>query len=366
MLLLGLAVYAASLVLALALTPWVRAVARRRGFVDEPGPRKIHDAPVPLGGGIAVAAAVLLPLLAGLACAKALDLAGRPSWVPAEALANLPGALSKAPQLLIIAAGAAVLFAAGLVDDLRDVGWGWKLLLQVGVAAATVAGGVKLSLFMDDGPAWTRGLASVATVLWIVGITNAFNFLDNMDGLSTGVAAIASLSFLAVAVMTGQDFIALFLAAILGACVGFLPYNFSPASIYLGDAGSTVVGYLLSVLTVLFTFYREEYPLFAVLVPVAVLAVPVFDTAVVVWIRLREGRSPFRGDNSHLSHRLVALGLSRPAAVLTIWLLTLVTGVSAVLLYQVQTLGAVLVAVQVVLVLAIVVILETAGRRRQA
>lgn len=365
MLLLGLLVYAASLLLALALTPWVRSAARRRGFLDAPGPRKIHDAPVPLGGGIAVAVAVLLPLLGGLACAKAIDVAGRPSWVPADLLLHLPGALSKAPQLLVIAVGTLVLFAAGLVDDLRDLAWGWKLLVQVGVGVGTVAAGVRLSLFMEGGPAWTDLVASTLTVLWIVGITNAFNFLDNMDGLSVGVAAVSSLAFLAVAVLTGQDFIALFLAALLGACVGFLPYNFSPASIYLGDAGSMVIGYLLASLTVLFTFYGEGYPLFAVLVPLAVLAVPLFDTIVVIWIRLREGRSPFRGDNSHLSHRLVALGLSRSAAVLTIWLLTLVTGVAAVLLYQVQTLGAVLVAAQVVLLLAIVVILETAGRRRQ-
>lgn len=310
-------------------------------------------------------AAVLLPLLGGLACAKAIDLAGRPTWVPAEALKHLPGALSKAPQLIVIAVGALVLFAAGLVDDLRELAWGWKLLLQVGVAAGTVAAGVRLSLFMEEGPAWTHAVAAVVTVLWMVGVTNAFNFLDNMDGLSIGVAIVCSVSFLVVAVLTGQDFIALFLAALLGACVGFLPYNFSPASVFLGDAGSTVIGFLLASLTVLFTFYSEGYPLFAVLVPLIVLAVPLFDTVTVIWIRVREGRSPFRGDNSHLSHRLVALGLSRPAAVLTIWLLTLVTGVSAVLLYQVQALGAALVAAQVVLVLAIVVILETSGRRRQ-
>ncbi len=365
MLFVGLAVYAASLVLALALTPWVRVRARRAGFVDEPGPRKIHEAPVPLGGGIAVAAAALLPLLGGLAAAAILSRGARPAWVPEQVFVNIPGALSKGPQLVAIAVGALLLFGIGLLDDLRDLGWGWKFLVQIGVAVGTVASGVRLSLFMEQGPSWVHHVAALVTVLWIVGITNAFNFLDNMDGLTTGVAAVASLAFLAVAVMTGQDFIALFLAAILGACVGFLPYNLAPASIYLGDSGALVIGYLLSALTVLFTFYREGYPLFAILVPLVVLAVPLFDTITVIWIRLREGRSPFRGDNSHLSHRLVALGLSRPAAVTTIWLLTLVTGVSAVLLYQVQALGAVLVLVQVVLVLSLVVVLESAGRRRQ-
>src|SRR5262249_27379499 len=159
------------------------------------------------------------------------------------------------------------------------------------------------------------------------------NLLDHMDGLSGGVAFLSGAAFLVVAIQTGQTLIAAMLVPLLAACLGFLCFNFPPAKIFLGDAGSLFVGFWLSCLTISFTFYESRYPFYTSLVPLAVLAVPLFDTAVVVLIRLFNHKPIFEGDTNHLAHRLTALGMSRKGAVLTVYALTLTAGFSAVLLY---------------------------------
>src|SRR5439155_4007557 len=169
----------------------------------------------------------------------------------------------------------------------------------------------------------------VVTICWIVAITNAFNFLDNMDGLSAGVAAVATTAFLITALSIGQWFVAASLALLLGALLGFLCFNFPPARIFMGDSGSLVIGFLLGVLTVRTTFLPPEKQWaagwYAVFAPVIVLAVPLYDLAVVSLIRLMRGKSPFVGDTNHFSHRLVARGMSRRTAVLCLYLITAAT-----------------------------------------
>ena len=194
-------------------------------------------------------------------------------------------------------------------------------------------------------------------------MTNAFNLLDHMDGLSSGVAFLSGAAFLIVAIQTGQAAIGSLLVPLLGACAGFLLFNFPPARIFLGDAGSLFIGFWLSCLTISFTFYDAHYALYTYFVPVAVLAVPLFDTGSVVLIRLLGRRPVFEGDTNHVAHRLTRLGMSRRLAVLTIYALTLFAGVSAVLLYHVrQTAGAMLILVQLLLTFGIMTILEVAGR----
>lgn len=312
--------------LALLLTPLVRAAARRCGFMDQPGPRKIHTVPIPYGGGLAVAAAVL-----GLA----------------------------APLSPRLALGSSAILLLGLVDDRFKLSPRIKLLGQTLVAGGMVWSGLRLELF-DAAP----GLGAILTVLWIVGVTNAFNLLDHMDGLSSGVAALAGGAFLAIAIQTGQPQVALLLSPLVGACLAFLVFNFAPAKIFLGDAGSLFIGFWLACLTVQFTFYDSHYPLYTYLVPLAVLAVPLYDTAGVLLIRLIQRRPLFQGDTSHLAHRLVALGLSRRQAVFTVYALTLFTGLSAALLYHVRETGAFLVLGQILLTFGLIAVLEIAGRRR--
>lgn len=326
-----------SLAAALVLAPLAARLARRIGFLDAPGPRKIHAEPVPYGGGVAVALAFLGAL--------GIDVAlGRPS-LPLRSLA-------------VFGAGSILVLILGLVDDRRRLSARAKLAVQALIAVGVASSGERLEVF-DLGP-WSGG---ALTVLWILAVTNAFNLLDHMDGLCAGTASIAALCFLAVALQTGQPGIAGTLAPLLGACLGFLAWNFPPAKLFLGDAGSLFIGFWMACLTVSFTFYdRAHYALYTYLVPVAVLAVPLFDTLGVIVIRLLRRKPLFQGDTNHLAHRLVALGMSRRRAVLAVYALTLYAGLSAVLLYQVRQEGALVVLALLALTFGLMTLLEVSGR----
>jgi UDP-GlcNAc:undecaprenyl-phosphate GlcNAc-1-phosphate transferase len=333
--------FAASFASTVVLLPLMIRLARKVGFLDHPGPRKIHTAPIPYGGGIIVAAAVLVASL----------IASRHGLPPAP----------KAFPFGIYALGSLVILVLGLVDDRRKLSAGFKLFVQAIVAAGVAVGGERLKMF--DIP---FALSVAVTVLWILAVTNAFNLLDHMDGLSSGVALLAGSAFLAVALQTGQPLIAAMIVPLLGACAGFLLFNFPPAKIFLGDAGSLFIGFWLSCLTVSFTFYVRgdaKYELYTYFVPLAILAVPLFDTSSVVIIRLLRRKPIFEGDNNHLAHRLTALGMSRRGAVLTVYALTLTAGLSSVMLYHVTQTGALLILVQLLLTFGIITLLETAGRR---
>jgi UDP-GlcNAc:undecaprenyl-phosphate GlcNAc-1-phosphate transferase len=287
--------------------------------------------------------------------------------LPAFVAPHLSGLWHQSGRLWVLLAGGTVLMLLGLADDRRGLDWRLRLAVQTAVAVALVCLGWRLSLFLDV--PWLTGALSV---LWIVGLVNSFNMLDNMDGLSAGVAAIAA-AMLAVVMLTTprpdnnqpQLFVAGLLLVIVGSLLGFLWHNRPPARLFMGDAGSYLVGYLLAVATLTATFAGGHLPKHAILAPLCVLAVPLYDTASVVWIRLRSGRSPFVGDKSHFSHRLVELGMTRPQAVLTIYLTTATCGLGALLLHQVDAAGAVVVLLLVACILLIVAILETVGRRRQ-
>jgi UDP-GlcNAc:undecaprenyl-phosphate GlcNAc-1-phosphate transferase len=237
------------------------------------------------------------------------------------------------------------------------------------VAAAVVFGkSWKLTFFVD-----IPVLTNLLSVIWIVGLINSFNMLDNMDGLSAGVATIAA-AMLAAVLLVAPDpenhgpqlFVAGFLLVLVGSLVGFLWHNRPPARLFMGDAGSYLIGFLIAVTAMLGTFAGGSLPRHAVLAPLCVLAVPLYDTISVVCIRLRAGRSPFEGDKNHFSHRLVDLGLTKPQAVLTIYLTTAACGLTALVLHQVNTAGAITIVLSIVCLLAVIAILETTARRKVA
>ncbi|MCD6405732.1 MAG: undecaprenyl/decaprenyl-phosphate alpha-N-acetylglucosaminyl 1-phosphate transferase, partial [Planctomycetes bacterium] len=237
-----------------------------------------------------------------------------------------------------------------------------KLSAQILVALILVASGVSITLFLP----W-KAAGWILTVGWIVFITNAFNLLDNMDGLAAGVAFIIAVIFFAVALTTGQMFIALFLAVFAGAVLGFLVFNFPPARIFMGDTGSYVLGYFLGVAAVVFTFVPEgtiKASVLPLVLPFLLFAVPLYDTVSVIVIRLREGRHPFEADKRHFSHRLVDLGMKRREAVLTIYAATLVTAFPALYLYELNTLALAGAVIQAFLVLSLIAVLEHAGARK--
>jgi len=267
----------------------------------------------------------------------------------------------RSTQLVVILVGGALLHVLGLVDDKRPMPATLKLGVIVVVAVLTASiGRVRLAEFAS-GP-----ISIVLTTIWFVVIVNAFNFLDNMDGLSAGVAAIG-LFFLAVCgLMAGQVHVPALASVCLGAVLGFLVFNFPPARIFMGDAGSLVVGYLIANVSVLTTYFQSGWAgtrPYALAMPLVILAIPLYDFASVVLIRLGEGRNPMKGDQRHFSHRLVERGLGRRFAVLTIYLATATTGLAATLLPGSDLRQTITIGVMVLMVLAIIAILEAPLRK---
>lgn len=345
--------FACPCALSAAATYVVRAWAMKHGFVDTPAGHKQHAQPVALGGGVALLVATCAPLLIGCGVVWLTDAPA--AWWPQVVRTHAEGIAAKAPMVLAVVAGAVVLHVVGLIDDRRALGPWVKLSVQFAVAAF-IAGpiGIRAVEFLP------APVSFAVTVFWIVLITNAFNFLDNMDGLSAGVAAVAAAIFATASLGAGQVFVPIMAFVAAGALAGFLPFNFSPASIFMGDAGSLVVGYLMAVITILVTFYDRAHALspLGVLVPLLVLAVPLYDVASVVTLRMRVGKSPLRGDHRHFSHRLVRRGMTPRGAVLTIYLATAATGLSAVVVPRVPWPSAVLLLVQCACVVLIIAILE--------
>jgi UDP-GlcNAc:undecaprenyl-phosphate GlcNAc-1-phosphate transferase len=244
-------------------------------------------------------------------------------FVDAEALPLLVhGLKARALELGAIFAGAVGMLLVGVLDDKRELRPAAKFLGQFLVASLVALAGVRVTLFVPS------ALFSYAvTILWILTVINAFNFMDNMNGLCAGLGAIAAFQFAAIAGVAGQYLVALLAALACGALAGFLPYNFPRARSFLGDAGSHLVGYLLAVLAILPHFHTPEQPrAWAVLSPLLVLAVPLTDLVRVVLVRWRIGKPFYVGDTNHLSHRLVQRGLSRTQAVLLLWLVALILG----------------------------------------
>jgi len=319
-----LAFGSAFLVSLLVLPLWMR-VCLRIGLVDDPGDRKIHSEPIPLAGGVSVMTGMAVP---ALAAALALYLhqpsPGHPN-VPPESQPGellLYGLNRRGIELVAIFVGALGMLLLGVWDDLRELRPQVKFAGQLGIALLVAAAGVRITLFVHS-----LAFSYLISVLWTLTVINAFNFMDNMNGLCAGLGAIGSFCIALVAALAGQYLVALIAFLACGALLGFLPHNFPRARAFLGDAGSHLVGYLLAVLAILPHFYTHKHPrVLAVLSPLVILAIPLVDLVRVVWIRFRLGRPFYLGDNNHLSHRLVAAGMSRPGAVAWIWLAAAIAG----------------------------------------
>jgi len=307
---------------ALLSMPIWRRLCIRTGHVDDPGHRKIHDRPIALAGGLGALTGFLAPIMAGLAVIG-LNL------LPANALDSLEyGFGARKWQLVAIVGGAIGMVVLGWLDDRHELSPAVKFGGQLLLTAAVAASGVRITLFVPS-----LIFSYAITLLWMLTLINALNFMDNMNGLCAGIGAIAAGWIATIGMGNGQYLVALLALAIGGALLGFLPYNYPRASSFLGDAGSHLVGYLLAVLAILPHFYTEESPnRLAVISPLLILGVPLIDLAWVVIIRWRLGKPFWIGDTNHLSHRLNRRGFSRPVTVLLLWVAGLVLGGLAFLL----------------------------------
>ncbi|MCD6416466.1 MAG: undecaprenyl/decaprenyl-phosphate alpha-N-acetylglucosaminyl 1-phosphate transferase [Planctomycetes bacterium] len=350
-------VFAASAVLVLT----VRRYARKWGVMDHPGGRKIHPNAVALGGGVAIFLASAIPLfLVGAAC-RALVAWPDLLSIPPALHRYVQGAASQFSLLCYILAGGLAIAVLGLWDDLKGLNPPLKLLGQFIIAGGIAAvPGVRITIFV--GIAWVHILV---TAVWIVALINGFNLLDNMDGQCGLVAFLTGGALLALALQTGQMFIAGLLLVLMGAVLGFLVFNFPPASIFMGDSGSMYVGYVLAVATILTSFLtsRQVNPFFPLLVPLVIFAIPLYDTASVILIRLHKGHPLMQGDRNHLAHRLLRLGLSERMVLLAIGLMVLATAPGATIPYGSSTWQVFVPAIQAAAVLCVIVILEVASVR---
>jgi len=351
---------AGSFVLSAALTAATKKLALRAGFVAHPAADRYHRSVIPLGGGIAIFGALSTVILAAIVVVKFLAAPGRLGWLAERTTINPGDFLARMNELLVIWLSVLALFVLGLWDDKKRLGPFFKLAVQFAVAIIAAAfGEIRVEFFLES-----KAVTSVLSAVWIVLIINAFNFLDNMDGASAGIAVIVSSILFAAAAFSGQILVGGLAIVFVGTLLGFLVFNFPPATIFMGDAGSLVVGFFVALLSLRTTYYHEAqsgawYP---VLMPLVVMAVPLYDFISVTLLRLSQGKSPFVGDTQHFSHRLKRHGLTDTQTVLVLYLATLCTGLGATFLYQVNRVGAVLIFIQTILVLAIIALFETRSR----
>lgn len=345
--LLAIAVAAA---VAFGATPIVKTFATRVGAIDVPDhKRRIHDHPIPRMGGMAIFLGFIISVL-------------------------LFVRIDAPVQGILI--GAVIIVATGVVDDIIQMKWYIKLLAQVLAAVIAIAHGVVIQGFMNPNvfspheTLVTIGILSIPiTLFWIVGITNAVNLIDGLDGLACGVSAISSVTMLAAALMVAEPNVALILAALAGGCLGFIPYNLNPAKIFMGDTGALLLGYVLATVSILGLF--KFYAVMTFLVPVLALALPLFDTLFAIVRRLLRGQNPMTPDRGHLHHRLIDHGLSQKQAVAVLYSLSAMLGLTAVVICTTGKLRMLLLIVDLVIAAAVgIFVYETiehpAAAKRQA
>lgn len=325
------------------LTPVMRLVALKLRIVDVPGGRKIHEKPTPLLGGVAIVVAFSVALLANMILGK---------------------------DVVLLLCGGIVVALMGLVDDWRGVSARLKLFVQILVVLVLIQSGIVLNLFPHT--MWGYWLNVLFTILWIIGITNAMNFIDGMDGLASGIAAIMAMFMGMVAFQTDQHFMGWIAVAMMGSCLGFLPFNFGlkrPASIYLGDAGSTFIGFMLATLAIMGD-WADNSRIVSFSAPVLIFWILIYDMAYTTIERIVTGKVKNLKEwidyvgTDHIHHRLYNLLGDKRKAVLFIYFLCATLGISAITLRYARPIDGVLLVVQAFLITIIVSITEYSGRNR--
>jgi UDP-GlcNAc:undecaprenyl-phosphate GlcNAc-1-phosphate transferase len=350
-------VAAQAFVLALLLVPVARRIGLAAGLVDRPGGRKLHAAPTARSGGMGIFVAFFATILLDIILIKSRLVL---SFVSADIQPFLHNIPYISDRILALFLGATLMFVTGLADDRWDLSPRLKLALQIAAALPLIATGIVIRAFLPSPVLWW-----ILTIGWVVLLTNAFNFLDNMNGLSAGVAAIAALNFYLISRVGGEYFMMGLFAALFGALLGFLRYNFPRAQLFMGDSGSLFTGYLLAGSSIMVTYYQPGTPThLPVVAPILVLGVPLFDALSVMYIRWRNGAPLMQGDRNHFSHRLVALGFSTTQAVLFIYLVAMCVGLGAVYLRWLPWVGSILVLVQTVLYFLIIYLLERTAQKK--
>lgn len=291
-------------------TPTVKSLAHKVGAVDVPkDERRMHNRPIARMGGLAIFLGFILSALL---------------FVPVT------------PQIRGMLLGGVIIVVLGILDDIYALPALPKFVVQIVAALVAVCHGNVIQVLSNpnvfsDNPYWVLGSLSIPiTVIWIVAITNAVNLIDGLDGLAVGVATISAMTMLVIAMMFSQGIVAILMAALAGSCIGFMPYNLNPAKLFMGDTGSTFLGFILATMSIqgLFKFYT----IISFAVPFLLLGLPIFDTCFAVFRRLSKGQNPMSPDRSHVHHRLIDMGCNQKQAVAILYLISAILGLSAVVL----------------------------------
>lgn len=302
-------------------TPLIRKLAFKIGAVDIPKDnRRVHKKPMPLIGGLAIAIGVFIGMLILMPMDKAA---------------------------ISIMLGGAVIIIAGIIDDIRELSPRYKMLFQLLAGIILIIGGVKVDFITNpfaqgSGIIYLNWLSIPITLFWVVGITNTLNFIDGLDGLSAGVAMISSLSLMIVAARFGQSTVVMLAALVAGACLGFLPFNFNPAKIFMGDTGAMFLGFMLAAISI--EGVMKSVAAIAIIAPIIILGVPIFDTTFAIFRRLLNGQSVATADKGHLHHRLLNRGFSQKKAVLILYAMSALFGIFAVLISRANSKQAIYLA----------------------
>ncbi len=307
-------------------TPFVKVIAQKIGAIDIPDSRRVHTHPIPRMGGLAI----FYGFIIGLMFFAKID-----------------------TQLRGILLGSLIIVALGIVDDVKQLGAKIKFITQVLVACIVVYHGVVIevisvpTIFEPTGVLPLEVFSIPITVLWIVGVTNAVNLIDGLDGLAVGVSSIATFSLFFIAILAGEMQVAILAAALAGGCLGFLPYNFNPAKIFMGDTGSTFLGYMLSVICIQGLF--KGYVVISFIIPFLILGLPIFDTVFAIIRRIWNKKPIMQADRGHLHHKLMDLGFSQKQTVAILYIVTSILALSAVVVLEI---GAYTAAVFVITIVA--------------
>lgn len=341
-----------ALSLSLILVPAVRSFAIRKTILDAPGSHKSHSSPVPYLGGVAMVLAFSLAVVAGALVQQDASFGDGSVRIKLEGFFG--AGLGPFGELLLVLGLALCLSAMGLIDDLRGLHPNLRLAVEFLVASTLIGFGIQFQSPLND------SIDVIITLVWLIGITNSMNLLDNIDGLAAGVTGVAAASFFVIAVLYNQPLTALLSIGLAGCTLGFLRSNFNPATIYMGDAGSLYLGFVIAYLGLKLRVDQTEWT--QLLVPVVVLGVAILDTSLVVVSRLHRGVSPFQGGKDHISHRFLRLEVSVRRGVSVILLGATVLGVLGIALADMRARDGWLVLLAVAIHGVAVVILLTTKR----
>ena len=328
--LLYIAAFACAFAITLVTTPFAKWMSIKCGAIDYPKDRGVHTKPMPRMGGVAIVLGFIITVLMVYHFDKSMN----------------------ARQFAGFLVGALMIAGLGVVDDMKNLPAKLKFCVQILAALIVIMSGTRIQVVLWPVTAYLQKFSIPITLVWIVGVTNAVNLIDGLDGLAAGVTSIAAMSLMVLCIMTGSTTAVVLTAALAGACLGFLPRNFNPAEIFMGDTGSTFLGFVLAVTSILGVF--KGYALLAMIVSVLCVGLPVFDTICAMLRRMAKNQPIMQADRGHLHHKLIDRGFSQRQAVLIMYTISLLLGLLAIFISFKES-GTIVVVVLTVIVLCFII-----------